>query len=253
MLAEKWRDRSLIQIKKDRFIKVFTFEKSSAWKTLSWDEQEKLKNLFARTEEKENGLWKQQALSTLGAIVHASDMIPCAEDLGVNLKVMPEVLQKLEILSLKVVRWCREWEKNGQPYIPFDQYPALSVATTSVHDSSTLRQWWNSEKDSVRAFLSACKTENCPDSNSAFTPDIAEFILKTVAKCASLLLINPLQDYLFLEHCFYLENENDERINVPGSVNSFNWTYRIPVSIEEMSENKSLLNKIKTVVQLHDN
>lgn len=252
-LAEKWRDRSLIQIKKDRFIKVFTFEKSSAWKTLSWDEQEKLKNLFARTEEKENGLWKQQALSTLGAIVHASDMIPCAEDLGVNLKVMPEVLQKLEILSLKVVRWCREWEKNGQPYIPFDQYPALSVATTSVHDSSTLRQWWNSEKDSVRAFLSACKTENSPDSNSAFTPDIAEFILKTVAKCASLLLINPLQDYLFLEHCFYLENENDERINVPGSVNSFNWTYRIPVSIEEMSENKSLLNKIKTVVQLHDN
>ncbi|MGN0728717.1 4-alpha-glucanotransferase [Treponema sp.] len=251
-LAEKWRDRSLIQIEKDRFIKVFTFEKSSAWKTLSWDEQEKLKALFSQTEEKESALWKQQSLSSLGAIVRASDMIPCAEDLGVNLKVLPEVLGALEIFSLKVVRWCREWEKDGQPYIPFSQYPERSVAVTSVHDSSTLRQWWNSEKDSVRAFLAACGGNNCPDANSAFTPDIAEFVLRSVARCGSSLLVNPLQDYLFMEHCFYLENENDERINVPGSVNSFNWTYRIPAAVSELAENRSLLNKINAVVQLHD-
>ncbi len=251
-LAGKYRDRSLIQIEKDHFIKVYTFENSSAWKTLSYDEQEKLKNLFAQTDAKENELWKKQALSTLGAIVHASDMIPCAEDLGVNLQVMPEVLQKLEILSLKVIRWARKWNEQGQPYIPFNEYPELSVATTSVHDSSTLRQWWNSEKDSVQAFLRDVKIQNCPDGNSAFTPEIAEFILKAIATSKSALLINPLQDYLFLEHSFYLENENDERINVPGSVNEFNWTYRIPCMLEEMAENKSLINKIKPIVHLHD-
>ena len=52
-------------------------------------------------------------------------MIPCAEDLGVNLPVMPEVLKKLDILSLKVIRWTRQWEKDGQPYIPFAEYPVI--------------------------------------------------------------------------------------------------------------------------------
>lgn len=251
-LAEKWRDRSLIQIKKDRFIKVYAFENSTAWKTLSGEEQEKLRKLFEEIEVKENKLWGKQATTTLSAIVHASDMIPCAEDLGVNLPVMPEVLKKLDILSLKVIRWTRQWDKPGQPYIPFTDYPELSVATTSVHDSSTLRQWWNQEKDSVWAFINSVECENKPDGNSAFTPEIAEFILRSLASCKSALLINPLQDYLFLEHSFYLENEDDERINIPGSVNTFNWTYRIPVTIEEMSGNKGLLNKIKTIVETHD-
>ena len=31
-----------------------------------------------------------------------------------------------------------------------------------------------------------------------------------------------------------LKNADDERINVPGSVNKFNWTYRIPASIEDL-------------------
>ena len=251
-LAEKWRDRSLIQIKKDRFIKVYAFENSTAWKTLSGEEQEKLRKLFEEIEVKENKLWEKQATTTLSAIVHASDMIPCAEDLGVNLPVMPEVLKKLDILSLKVIRWTRQWDKPGQPYIPFTDYPELSVATTSVHDSSTLRQWWNQEKDSVWTFINSVECENKPDGNSAFTPEIAEFILRSLASCKSALLINPLQDYLFLEHSFYLENEDDERINIPGSVNTFNWTYRIPVTIEEMSGNKGLLNKIKTIVETHD-
>lgn len=251
-LAEKWRDRSLIQIKKDRFIKVYAFENSTAWKTLSGEEQEKLRKLFEEIEVKENKLWEKQATTTLSAIVHASDMIPCAEDLGVNLPVMPEVLKKLDILFLKVIRWTRQWDKPGQPYIPFTDYPELSVATTSVHDSSTLRQWWNQEKDSVWAFINSVECENKPDGNSAFTPEIAEFILRSLASCKSALLINPLQDYLFLEHSFYLENEDDERINIPGSVNTFNWTYRIPVTIEEMSGNKGLLNKIKTIVETHD-
>lgn len=251
-LAQKWRDRALIQIETDLFIKVYDFEKASSWKTLSWEEQEKLKALFKDSEAKESGLWKRQALSALGAIVHASDMIPCAEDLGVSLDVMPEVLRTLGILSLKVIRWVRSWELPSQPFVPLSEYPEMSVATTSVHDSSTMRQWWNSEKDSVRAFIDSVRCEGCPDADSAFMPETAEFVFREAARCGSALFINPLQDYLFLEHSFYLENEDDERINIPGSVSSFNWTYRIPASVEELKKNKGLTAKIRAVVQLHD-
>lgn len=180
-------------------------------------------------------------------------MTACAEDLGVSLSCMPEVLSRLNILSLKVIRWTRRWNWDGQPYIPFEEYPEQSVATTSVHDSSTIRQWWNDEKNSVQAFVNAAKCPEPPSVRSVFTPGIAEFALKTAALCNSRWLINPLQDFLYLDHKYYLENTQDERINVPGSVNEFNWTYRIPCTIEELKQNQALLNKINEIVKIHDN
>lgn len=251
-LAVKWRDRSLIEIEKNKFIKVYTYQNSTAWITLSGEEREKLSKIFSDNDEKENKLWKKQSLANLDAIVNATDMIACAEDLGANLPCLHEVLDKLDILSLKVIRWCRCWEKESQPFIPLKDYPEKSVTTTSVHDSSTLRQWWNQEKSSVQKFLELQEDAGKPESNSAFTPEIAEYVLNKSAECNSALFINPLQDYLYLDHALYLENENDERINVPGSVNDFNWTYRIPVSVEDLCKNTALIEKIKAVAAKHN-
>ncbi len=48
---------------------------------------------------------------------------------------------------------------------------------------------------------------------------------------------------------YWLENADDERINVPGSVNQFNWTYRIPCSVEALNEDSDLINKIKKITE----
>ena len=185
-------------------------------------------------------------------------MIPCAEDLGVNLPCMAEVLKTVGILSLKVVRWTREWSKDGQPYVPFDKMPEMSVCTTSVHDSPTLRQWWNNEKASVEAYLQSVQenkiTEDAlPSKDTEFNENIASFCLLSSAKTGSAWFVNPLQDYLFLEQKYYKENQDEERINVPGSVNSFNWTYRIPVSVADLQKDKRLIERIKQVAAAHDN
>ena len=68
-------------------------------------------------------------------------MIPCGEDLGVNIECVPKVMEKHDILGLRVVRWCRDWEKHGQPYVVFKDYTPLSVTKPSIKDSSTIRQW----------------------------------------------------------------------------------------------------------------
>ena len=262
-LAAKWRDRALIEITKDHFIPVYCYGNSTSWNSLNDGEKSKLGAIFARLKEKENQLWKEQALNVLTPITSASEMVPCAEDLGVNLQVMPEVLQKLNILSLKVIRWNRYWDRGGQPYQPFSEYPEMSVATTSVHDSPTLRQWWNNEKDSVRAYLSQWTSEKSSSPSlienpftftegDAFNPEIARFCLESAAHCNSAWYINPLQDYLYLDATYYLEKEDDERINVPGSVNQFNWTYRIPASVEDLIKNEELISKIKSVCKIHD-
>ena len=105
------RDRALIEITPDNFIPVYSYRDSTAWKSLSWDEQQKLQNIFAQNKEAENALWKKQALDVLTPICKETGMTACAEDLGVNLACMPEVLNSLDILSLKVIRWNRAWVK----------------------------------------------------------------------------------------------------------------------------------------------
>ena len=61
-----------------------------------------------------------------------------------------------------------------------------------------------------------------------------------------------MQDYLFLNQKYYKERQDDERINVPGSVNSFNWTYRIPVSVAELEKDTTLIEGIQKIAAIHD-
>ena len=84
-------------------------------------------------------------------------------------------------------------------------------------------------------------------SSGNFTPTIAEAILKATSTSASIWHISPLQDYLYMDKSYWLEDATMERINIPGTVNNFNWTYRIPVSLEELAGNKELISKIQEI------
>ena len=73
----------------------------------------------------------------------------------------------------------------------------------------------------------------------------AQKILQEVSKCNSMWFIPPLQDILHLSQKYYAEDSKEERINIPGTVTQFNWTYRMPVCIEELSKNKEIISNIK--------
>jgi len=224
-LVEYWSNRTLLEVAKNKYVPLWTYSRSTSWQTLNDAEKKSLQDLFDAINDKNEKLWKKQADDIFTAITSDIKMIPCGEDLGVGIECVPKTMAQHNILGLRVIRWCREWSKEGQPYIPFEDYTPLSVTTTSVHDSSTIRGWWEEE----------------------FTPEIAEKILKDGATSASMWYVNPLQDYLYMNKKYWLENADDERINVPGSVNSFNWTYRIPCSIEELNKDEELQNKIKNI------
>lgn len=272
----KWKDRTLIEITKNNFVPVYSYKNSTAWNSLNDDEKSAMEEIFAENRNKENLLWKKHALKTLKVLTSSSDMKACAEDLGVSLPCMDEVLKELNILSLKVFRWERKWESENQEFIPFEDYKELSVATSSVHDSSTIRQWWTNEKSAVKQFLKqeeelyVLREEKSNKSKGKiqkelfdeeikfpfsyedeFSSEIAQFLLERFAETRSLWFINPLQDYLYLEKKYYLENPDDERINVPGSVNDFNWTYRIPAQLEDLCKDESLIEKIKKISYIH--
>lgn len=254
-LAEYWNNRSLIEIEENQFVPVWTFYSSYAWTTLSTQEKEKLEHLFNQKNIQQDKKWEEQATDILESLTSAVDMQACGEDLGVNLSCVPSVMQKENILGLSVLRWSRKWEIPGQPYSSFDEYRKLSVTTTSVHDSTTIRQWW--EEDSYAASLFVKQNADSFNGKSFeelknFTPEIAESIFVATAKTNSAWCIHPLQDYLYMDINYWLPNSKDERVNVPGEVTDFNWTYRIPCLVEELIKNKNLIQKIKVIAEKHD-
>lgn len=251
ILVRCWRDRLLQECGRDDqgrplYAPVWNYHDSTAWKTFSGEERALMEELLLDKNKKNEMLWGKQGLEILSAITKSTKMLACAEDLGSIPECVPSVLEKLNILSLKVLRWEREWEKDGQPLRPLESYIQRSVTTTSVHDSSTLRGWWEQENG---AALFEETGITIPKGSKKYTPEIAAQVLAKVAQTPSAFLLIPAQDFLDLDAKYYPENPEDSRINIPGTVTEFNWTWRMPDTLENLIKNNSLVSAISTIVK----
>lgn len=262
VLSKYWNNRALIEISKDSYVPVWTYYESTSWKSLNDGEKNALKNLIDWAENEQNKLWETQSDEILTTLTNSVDMIPCGEDLGANLPCLPSVMNKNGILALRVLRWCRDWSNQPiMPYIPLNKITELSVSTTSVHDSPTLRQWWNQEKGAVSLFVRTYSdyfgTAGWDNdkinqiANTEYTSEKGLQYLKAAAKSNSVWCIHPMQDFLSVEQKYWLENSDDERINIPGTVSNFNWTYRLPELIEKIEKDSELCKKIKEIADAH--
>ncbi|WP_024752561.1 4-alpha-glucanotransferase [Treponema phagedenis] len=273
-LCKRFRDRIFITIGRDTkarpvFMPSWNYKNTTAWGSLSDTEKEELKKLFDKKQNIQDELWRKQANEILGQLCQSVEMQACAEDLGAIPACVPETLEKLGIYSLKVFRWERKWEEAQTPFIPLQNYIPMSVATTSVHDSSTLRGWWEEEASpsDILSFVKAigfsdseCITLNFANQGAdgllpaeqvcPYSEEVAEKILQALCKVPSKLIIFPIQDWLAL-----IRDKtggvaaSDERINIPGTVNSFNWSYRLPLFCEDLIRESSLIEKIKQLIQ----
>lgn len=153
----------------------------------------------------------------------ANGKLPVGEDLGVIPNYVRRMLVDLKIPGYKVLRWERE--DNGWYREP-KNYPVVSLATTSTHDTETLRGWWETmdvnERRNIWEMISAQKT----DGNVPFNLDTQRLMLKRVLESASALTLFAWQDIV----------GTLERVNTPGTVGDENWTYRSDVTPEEARE-----------------
>ena len=248
-LMSKWKDRAFLEYAKGKFAPLWYSKDTTAYKSFSENEKKELDILLAKRYKKSEKIWAEQGMKLLGKLAESSSMLPCAEDLGAVPACVPKVLSKLKILGLRVIRWHCAWDKEGSPFIPFEEYPQLSVCTPAVHDSSTVRQWWEKEvnQSQFSGFLGV------PSLPRIYNPGTAKIILSKAATARSRLRVFQIQDILHLSNNWYSENPDDERINIPGTANDFNWTYRLPATIKEIAKDKELLlaaaelSKIKPV------
>ena len=239
-LFKAWHNRIFLEYQKGKFFPVWYFRNSRAYGTLSEKERQDLEDLLEKRRVKSEKIWEAEGKKLLSVLSEASSMLPCAEDLGAVPDCVPRALARLKILGLRVVRWFRYWNRDGQPYVPFEEYPELSVCTPAVHDSSTVREWWEREADQEQ-FAGFIGVPSLPN---GYNPGVAKAILLKAATARSRFRVFQIQDLLHLSNKWYAPDPASERINVPGTSSGFNWTYRLPATIDEIGKDKDLIRSV---------
>jgi 4-alpha-glucanotransferase len=193
---------------------------------------------------RQEGVWKSNALDILPSLKYATNMLVCGEDLGMVPRVVNEVMGELGILSLEVQRMPKD--PNIEFFHPSDA-KYLSVVTTSTHDTCTLRAWWEGDYNMAQRFYN----QTLGDSGVApFYADswlITEIMNQHIYSPA-MWAIFPLQDLLALDDDLKAVNSNSERINDPSNPLQ-NWNYRIHFYLEDLLKEDQFNDKIKYLVE----
>jgi 4-alpha-glucanotransferase len=156
-----------------------------------------------------------------------------AEDLGVVPDFVRESLARLNVPGYKVQRWERRWHVEGQPFKDPRDYPEVAVVTSGTHDTEPMAVWWEhapvEERRAVLAIPSIRSVLTDEDRAAAIdettlTAALREALLTSLYGSSAGLLILPIQDVFGWTG----------RINQPATVNSDNWTWRMPWPVDRL-------------------
>ena len=187
--------------------------------------------------------WKQQALKKLPALISATNMLVCGEDLGMVPDSVPDVMNNLEILSLEIQRMPKK--PNTEFAMPSDA-PYRSVCTTSTHDMNPIRAWWEEDPILTQRFYNRALGMQGP-APTICENWIAERIIEQHLESNAMLIILPWQDWMALDSTLCLEHPFAERINVPSNPRNF-WCYRMHMTLEQLLKESKFNSKIKEMI-----
>jgi len=173
--------------------------------------------------------WKNEAMQKLPPLIEASDMLICGEDLGMVPDTVPEVMNDLNILSLEIQRMPKNPDIDfGHPA----DAPYLSVCTTSTHDMSTIRGWWEENREKTQRFYHQILGHN-GDAPYFAEPWICREIINQHLYSPAMWTIFPIQDLIAMDGDLRWDETDKERINVPSDEKN-KWRYRMILSLEEL-------------------
>jgi len=187
--------------------------------------------------------WKQKAMEKLPALISATKMLVCGEDLGMVPDSVPEVMNALEILSLEIQRMPKK--PNTEFAMPADA-PYLSVCTTSTHDMNPIRAWWEEDAILTQRFYNRALGMQGAAPNTC-EQWIVEKIIEQHLNSKAMWIILPWQDWMALDAKLCHEHPNAERINVPSNPRNF-WCYRMHITLEQLLKEEDFNQRISEMI-----
>ena len=211
---------------KDKYIPRIELHKTKSYQALSEEQKHAIDSIYEDFYfHRHNDFWKQKALEKLPTLVNATKMIACGEDLGMIPACVPEVMQKLGIMSLEVQRMPKVF---GHPFVQAEDLPENCVYTTGTHDMPTLRGWLAEDRVRTRQFLDSLDLDD-----RKVTGKTIKKILEKHCDSPSKWNIYPLQDFLDLDEKNWSPNPADDQINVPSDSKN-QWKWRMKISLEDL-------------------
>ncbi len=191
-----------------------------------------------------NDFWYGKAMWKLPPLTDSTDMLVCAEDLGMIPACVPYVIEKLKIQSLEIQRMPKD---PAETFANTWNYPYHSVCTTSTHDMPGIRQWWEENRGAMQRYFNEVLRETGEAPYYA-EPWICDRIVDLHLQSPAMLCILPLQDWFSIDGTLRRNDPREEQINVPANSRHY-WRYRMHLTIEELSRhndfNHYLLSKIR--------
>lgn len=222
----------------------FNVGKTKSFQYLSDGEQNAISALYNDYFfKRQDAFWAANAMEKLPVILNATDMLICAEDLGMVPDCVPHVLNHLGITALKVQRM----PSDNIPWYNPKNAGYLNVVTASSHDSSTLRQWWHEDRNLSQQYFN----QQLGQSGTApwnLEPQLAEIIMKQHLYNNAMLAIFPIQEFFAADYELTNPNMDEERINNPAVFPHY-WRYRMHINLERLMNKEDFNNKIASWVK----
>jgi 4-alpha-glucanotransferase len=221
-------------------------EKTFSYKSLDEKTRDFLHDLyqdyfFKRQEE----FWRASGWEKLSALVSATEMLICGEDLGMVPACVPEVLEKLNILSLRIQRMpVAVGELFGDPAT----YPYLSVASPGSHDMSTIRGWWEETDRAVIQVFYHNILGRRGIAPKTCDPLVCREIIDLHQRSRSLWAVIPVQDLLGMSADLRQANPLAERINDPATPHH-NWDFRLHRSLEDLCTQTTFIAQVREMIR----
>lgn len=208
-----------------------------AFQSLPEDQKQAFRNIHDDFYYRRNDwFWQESAMKKLPALINATDMIVCGEDLGMIPQCVPGVMDRLRIMSLEVQRMPK---KFGITIDNPAEYPYMSVCTPSTHDMSVLRSWIDNEMP-----------ENKIIGNGPSSCEVCQKIIESHLASKSMLAIFMLQDWLSIDGSLRAADPDRERINVPANPDNY-WRYRMHLNIGNLIEANEFNDKIRNLIHFY--
>ena len=194
--------------------------------------------------ERQNDFWKRDSLKKLPQLKRSTNMLVFGEDLGMVPPCVPGVMKQLGILSLEVERMPKQL---GSEFFHPNDAPYLSVVTPSTHDMSTIRGWWQEDREKTQRFYNYMLGQY-----GEAPVDCEGWINKRIVLqhlySPAMWSIFLLADLLGVDENIRREKAEEERINVPPDPHH-HWNYRMHINFEDLLKKKEFNEDIRKIIE----
>ena len=222
-----------------------SMESTSSFRYLDWHLQNQLRDLYVNYfYRRQDAFWKKEAMNKLPLLKRSTNMLVCGEDLGMVPSCVPDVMKQTGILSLEIQRMPKDISRD---FFNPAAAPYLSVVTPSTHDMSTIRGWWEEDRNKIQKFYNEELGQwgEAPNYCDAW---INKAIVQQHLHSPAMWSIFQMQDLLGIDENIRRENPNDERINVPA-ISNYYWRYRMHIFLEDLIKAKPFNEHFREMVK----